>query len=94
MTEEEASLFAQTDRFKENFEKAMDDDFNTADDIAAIFDFVKFINTNASGNSTKEYLGKLHERLAELSNVLGIIVDKKEEMLDAEIEKMIEERQA
>ncbi len=94
MTEEEASLFAQTDRFKENFEKAMDDDFNTADAIAAIFDFVKFINTNASGNSSKEYLGKLHERLAELSNVLGIIVDKKEEMLDAEIEKMIEERQA
>ena len=94
MTEEEASLFAQTDRFKENFEKAMDDDFNTADAIAAIFDFVKFINTNASGNSSKEYLGKLHERLAELSNVLGIIVDKKEEILDAEIEKMIEERQA
>ena len=94
MTEEEDSLFAQTDRFKENFEKAMDDDFNTADAIAAIFDFVKFINTNASGNSSKEYLGKLHERLAELSNVLGIIVDKKEEMLDAEIEKMIEERQA
>ncbi|MBM6855595.1 cysteine--tRNA ligase [Mediterraneibacter glycyrrhizinilyticus] len=94
ITEEEASLFAQTDRFKENFEKAMDDDFNTADAIAAIFDFVKFINTNASGNSSKEYLGKLHERLAELSNVLGIIVDKKDEMLDAEIEKMIEERQA
>ena len=94
MTEEEESLFRQTDRFKENFEKAMDDDFNTADAIAAIFDYVKFINTNTDGNSSKEFLEKLHDRLAKLSDVLGIIVDKKEEMLDAEIEKMIEERQA
>ena len=51
MTEAETELFAQTDRFKENFEKAMEDDFNTADAIAAIFDFVKFINTNTDGNS-------------------------------------------
>ena len=94
MTEAEKDLFAQTDRFRENFEKAMDDDFNTADAIAAIFDFVKFINTNTDGNSSKEYLGKLHERLAALADVLGIIVDRKEEMLDAEIEALIEERQA
>ena len=64
MTEEEESLFRQTDRFKENFEKAMDDDFNTADAIAAIFDYVKFINTNTDGNSSKEFLEKLHDRLA------------------------------
>lgn len=94
MTEEEESLFRQTDRFKENFEKAMDDDFNTADAIAAIFDYVKFINTNTDGNSSKEFLEKLHDRLAKLSDVLGIIVDREEEMLDEEIEKLIEERQA
>lgn len=94
MTEEEESLFRQTDRFKENFEKAMDDDFNTADAIAAIFDYVKFINTNTDGNSSKEFLEKLHDRLVKLSDVLGIIVDREEEMLDEEIEKLIEERQA
>ena len=93
MTEEETELFAQTDRFKENFEKAMEDDFNTADAIAAIFDFVKFINTNTDGNSSKEYLEKLHDRLATLADVLGIIVDRDEEMLDEEIEALIEERQ-
>ena len=94
MTEAEAGLFGQTDQFKENFEKAMDDDFNTADAIAAIFDYVKFINTNTDGNSSKEFLEKLHDRLTKLSDVLGIIVDREEEMLDADIEAMIEERQA
>ena len=93
MTEAETELFAQTDRFKENFEKAMEDDFNTADAIAAIFDFVKFINTNTDGNSSKEYLEKLHDRLATLADVLGIIVDRDEEMLDEEIEALIEVRQ-
>ena len=93
MTEAETELFAQTDRFKENFEKAMEDDFNTADAIAAIFDFVKFINTNTDGNSSKEYLEKLHDRLATLADDLGIIVDRDEEMLDEEIEALIEERQ-
>ena len=93
MTEAETELFAQTDRFKENFEKAMEDDFNTADAIAAIFDFVKFINTNTDGNSSKKYLEKLHDRLATLADVLGIIVDRDEEMLDEEIEALIEERQ-
>ena len=94
MTEAEAELFGQTDQLKENFEKAMDDDFNTADAIAAIFDYVKFINTNTDGNSSKEFLEKLHDRLTKLSDVLGIIVDREEEMLDADIEAMIEERQA
>ena len=55
---------------------------------------MKFINTNTDGNSSKEFLEKLHDRLTKLSDVLGIIVDREEEMLDADIEAMIEERQA
>ena len=54
---------------------------------------MKFINTNTDGNSSKEYLEKLHDRLATLADVLGIIVDRDEEMLDEEIEALIEERQ-
>ena len=72
----------------------MDDDFNTADAIAAIFELVKFINTNTGGESSKAFLSALHEQIRELSDVCGLIVDQKEEMLDAEIEKLIEERQA
>lgn len=93
-TEEEAKSFAQTDAFVEAFEKAMDDDFNTADALAAVFELVKFINTSADENSSREYLQNLLDRLRTLTDVLGLIVDKEEELLDEEIEKLIEERQA
>ena len=73
---------------------AMDDDFNTADALAAVFELVKFINTSADENSSREYLQNLLERLRTLTDVLGLIVDKEEELLDEEIEKLIEERQA
>ena len=78
----------------EAFEKAMDDDFNTADALAAVFELVKFINTSADENSSREYLQNLLDRLRTLTDVLGLIVDKEEELLDEEIEKLIEERQA
>ena len=46
ITDAEAENFAKTEEFVAGFEKAMDDDFNTADAVAAIFDLVKYINTN------------------------------------------------
>ena len=66
----------------------------TADAIAAIFDLVKFANTTASAESSKEYLKKLFDLIVKLGDVLGLILDKEEELLDADIEKLIEERQA
>ena len=72
----------------------MDDDFNTADAVASVFELVKFINTTADGNRSKEYLDTLYDILFKLTDVLGIIIDKKEEMLDEEVEAMIEKRQA
>ena len=72
----------------------MDDDFNTADAIAAIFELVKFANTHADENSSPAFLQGLLGQIKELSDVCGLIVDQKEEMLDADIEKLIEERQA
>ena len=94
MTDAEKEAFAATDEFVKKFEEAMDDDFNTADAIAAIFDLVKYINTNAEAANTKEYLQKLFDLLVKLTDVLGLIVDKEEEMLAEDIEKLIEERQA
>lgn len=94
MTEEEKELFAKTEEYVTDFERAMDDDFNTADAIAAVFDLVKYINTTADGSRSGEYLDSLYARLRRLTDVLGIIIDKEEEMLDGEIEAMIEKRQA
>ena len=94
MTDEEKELFLKTQEYTDSFERAMDDDFNTADAIAAVFELVKYINTTADGTRSKEYLDSLYKRLESLTDVLGIIIEKKEEMLDEEIEAMIEKRQA
>ena len=74
------------------FEDAMDDDFNTADAVAAIFELVRYSNTNADAKKTKEYLGKIKDLIVKLADVLGLIVEKKEEILAEDIEKLIEER--
>ena len=94
ITDAEAENFAKTEEFVAGFEKAMDDDFNTADAIAAVFDLVKFINTMTDEDSSKEYLENLFDRLVRLTEVLGIIVDKEDEILDSDIEALIAERQA
>ena len=83
----------ESEKFTNQFEKAMDDDFNTADAITAIFDFVKFLNTNTDENSSKAYLTGLHDSLWRLADVLGLILDREEEKLDDEIEELIQERQ-
>ena len=94
MTAEEQEKFAKSAEYVESFEKAMDDDFNTADAIAAVFELVKYINTTSGEDSSREYLESLLNRLVSLTDVLGIIVEKEEEILDADIEAMIAERQA
>ena len=70
-------MFEKSSEYVEAFERAMDDDFNTADAIAAIFDLVKYMNTTADGASSKEYLQNLLDRLCLLTDVLGIIVIKR-----------------
>lgn len=94
LTDIEDDALTKTQNYVAAFEKAMDDDFNTADAIAAIFDLVKYANTTANGDSSKAYVTALYELIVKLADVLGIVVDKKEELLDADIEALIQERQA
>ena len=75
------------------FEESMEDDFNTADAIAAIFELVKLANVTAKDGSLA-YTQYLYDTIVKLCDILGIITEKKEEMLDADIEALIEERQA
>ena len=94
ITEKELALLKEAEGFVTKFEAAMDDDFNTADALAAIFELVKFANTNVDENSSREFAGGLYEELFKLSDVLGLKIEKKEEILDKEIEDLIQERQA
>ena len=94
LTEQEKELLAQAAGFEAKFDQAMDDDFNTADAIAAIFELVKFANTCGDAEHTKAFWEALKEKITTLSDVCGLIVEKKEELLDADVEALIEERQA
>lgn len=94
MTEEELANASEVKSFVEKFEAAMDDDFNTADAVSAVFEMVRFSNSTVKPESTKEYVTLVRDTFRKLCDVLGIILDKKEEVLDSEIEEMIAARQA
>ena len=94
MTPEEAAKAEEAAKYEKAFDDSMDDDFNTADAIAAIFDLVKFANTTADEKSSKAYAEALREKIQGLCDIMGLITEKKEELLDEDIEKLIEERQA
>lgn len=93
LTEEETKVLVEVKTCKDKFEASMDDDFNTADAISAIFDMVKLANSNANANSSKEFIKELREAIVTLSDILGLKVVKSEELLDADIENLIKERQ-
>ncbi len=89
----EQEQLTAADEYRAKFEAAMDDDFNTADAVAAIFELVKFINSNASSDNSKTYLQTLYQELQTLTDICGLIIERKEEILDADIEALIAERQ-
>ena len=93
-TEDEKKLMQEETAFVTKFEEAMDDDFNTADALAAIFELVKFANTNVQEGSSAEFAAHTLEVMTKLCDVLGLTLEKKEEILDEEIENLIAERQA
>ena len=90
---EEQNRMAEADGLRRKYEAAMEDDFNTADAISAVFELVKLANSTADENSTKAYVSCMKKMIEELCDVLGIITEKKEEVLDAEVEEMIAARQ-
>ena len=94
MTAEEEKACEEMKQYRAKFEEAMDDDLNTADAISAVFELVKFANTNAGENSSKEFAEMLKKEINELCDILGIITERKADTLEAEVEALIAERQA
>ena len=93
MTAEEKQNQAAVEGLVQKFETAMDDDFNTADAISAIFEIVRLSNSTISEASTKAYVSYVKETMDKLCDVLGIITEKKDEILDSEVEDLIAKRQ-
>lgn len=91
LTEEENNALEIIENFKKDFIESMEDDLNTADAIASIFELVKFSNSNLNEKSPKKLVQKSYDLLLELSNVLGIL-NKKDEIVEDEILELIEKR--
>lgn len=92
-TQEEQQYLEEAHTYIDKFKAAMEDDFNTADAISAVFELVKFCNQHTDEASSRAYVSGLYDILKQLCDVLGIIVSPQEEMLDADIEAMIQQRQ-
>ena len=94
MTDQEQEKLTAMGEYRKKFEEAMDDDLNTADAVAALFELVKFANTEVSQESSGKCAAAVLKEMTELSDILGLSLEKKEETLDEEIERLIAERQA
>ncbi|NLJ78357.1 MAG: cysteine--tRNA ligase [Tissierellia bacterium] len=88
-TDEES--LKRVEGYKQAFIESMDDDLNTADGIASIFDIVRYSNSNFGEKTPKKLLQYTYDILLELTGVLGIL-SKEDEILEDEILKLIEER--
>ncbi|MDF2544520.1 MAG: cysS [Herbinix sp.] len=93
ISEQETAILGEADALKVKFEQSMEDDFNTADAIAAIFELVKLANTNSNNESSEAFVTELHSLIVKLCDILGIITAKEEELLDSDIEQLIVDRQ-
>ena len=94
VTEQEKKLLVDIDGLHDKYKAALDDDFNTADAIAAIFELVKLANTNCMNESSRQFVQVIYDLIVKLCDILGITAVKEAQMLDEDIEKLIEERQA
>jgi cysteinyl-tRNA synthetase len=92
MTAEEKENLDTLQKLVEKYEAAMEDDFNTADAIAAVFEMIRLANSTVGETSTAAYVSRFLAEVEKLCQVLGIITEKKEELLDSEVEALIEKR--
>ena len=90
---DEEKALVQAKEYVTKFDEAMDDDFNTADAISAIFELVKFANTSVGEGASAAFIRALKDEIVELMDICGLTAERQQEMLDEEIESLIQERQ-
>lgn len=93
LSADEEKMLLQAKDFVKKFDEAMDDDFNTADAISAIFELVKFANTSVGEGASAAFIRALKDEIVELMDICGLTAQRMQEILDSEIESLIQERQ-
>lgn len=93
MDENEQEQIKALEVLCQKFDRAMDDDFNTADAVSAVFEMVRLANVQATSQSSAKFVSTVLKAIVEYSDILGIITEREEEMLDEDIEALIAERQ-
>ena len=91
--EGDEALIAKAAEAREKFNKAMDDDLNTPDALAVVFDLVKEINT-LSASASKKALEEAAKAFDDLTNVLGLMYNRKKDEVPAEVTELVEKRAA
>ena len=94
VNEEEQKTLDGYDVFRQKFIEAMDDDLNTADGISAVFELITAINTQARGGATRAFAEASLKTLMEFCDVLGLLQTEEDNSVDADIQALIDERQA
>jgi len=94
MTEQEQAILKEANVLHDKYNTAMEDDFNTADAVSVIFELVKLANTNCVNESSRSFVKGIYDLIELLCDILGLVTKKVEELLDADIEQLIEDRQA
>ena len=94
LSDAQKEILSGFDKHREKFIAAMDDDINTADAIAAIFELVRDVNSAVADNGNSAFAEECLGRVRELCDVLGLVEKEDEASLDTEIEALIEARQA
>ena len=95
MTEEEQTKAAALDQYRQKFIDAMDDDLNTADALAAVFELVRQINTDVKDpNCTHAFVQSCFDHMMELCGVLGLVDHLEKKTIDSEVEELIAQRAA
>lgn len=93
LSDAEKELLEKAQAYADKFDQAMDDDFNTADALAAIFELVKFANTLGEESHSKAFWNALGEEIKTLADICGLTIETKQELLAEDIEALIQERQ-
>jgi cysteine--tRNA ligase len=93
LNEIEAENLNRLEELKDKFEAFMEDDFNTADAVSAVFEIVKLANSTADENSSGNYLNKILNTINTLCEILGLITVRKQLSLDEKVKALINRRQ-